>query len=328
MTDPSAPTLPSFTVVIEWENAKLSDFDRSRQMLASLAEQIRELRSRLESQPEIIVLHDRVEIDGKRVEQAVAETLGEPDLAILRFVATDHRSYYQQKNIGASQAETEVVIFLDSDVIPQPRWLETLLETIAEPHIEVVGGNTFMDAETFLARAFSLFWIFHPESGDEELRRSDHFFANNVAFRRSLITSSPFPDLPTQRGQCTMLAQTLLASGHDIYVHDRARVNHPPPNGVAHVVVRAMAQGRDDYLLGNAREPHRFDSRLANCMWRFRKRVVGAAKRFVRGRKSVGLGAFGAVAAMGLAFVYYVFYLVGVAITLVDRDLVTRRFPI
>lgn len=317
--------------MIEWENAKLSEFERSRCMLAALGDQLRSLRSRLDRPPELLLLHDRFGIDAKRLEEAVAEALPEPDLAVLRFVATDGQGYYQQKNAGAALASHEIVVFLDSDVVPRPEWLVTLLEAIADPNIEVVGGATFLSPDSFLNRAFSLFWLFSPEFRERdqgELRRSNHFFANNVAFRRALITARPFPDLPTSRGQCTMLAQELLASGHRIYLHEQARVEHPPPNGLAHLARRAMNQGRDDYLLANEREPHRYRSRLANTLWRFRKRIVRAARRIAAHGRTVGLSGPGLAGAALVAAGYYAFYLVGLVVTLFDRDAVARFFPI
>lgn len=328
MTEAADTLLPTFTVVTEWENVKLSEFDRARRMLKALAAQLAELRPRCANRPEVIFLHDREEIDLEAVKGAVDDAFTDPEVAKLTFVATDGADYYEQKNIGVSLVDTELVVFLDSDVIPEPGWLAGLLSTFDDPSYEIVGGTTFLDLNRFSSRAFALFWFFPLRRDREGVRESRHFFANNVAFRRELIAGNPFPKLPCLRGACSILAQELMARGHKIHINESSRVSHPPPNGVAHVLRRAMCQGHDDLVLGNLREPHRYRSALTNALWRFQKRVRRAAKRIVRHHGDVGLGLVGTAGATALALNYFLFYLVGLSISVFDRDYVPRRFPV
>lgn len=320
--------LPTFSLVIEWENVKLSDVDRARRMLRALEGQLRGLRSLFLETPEIWFLHDRHEIDAKGLQEMVGEAFPDPTLAVIHFEPTLDADYYEQKNVGAALAKGDVVVFLDSDVIPQDGWLAGLLDALADPAVEVVGGNTSIELDSFVSRAFALFWFFPLRTGKSGLRPSNHFFANNVAFRRELIRSMPFPRLPVLRGSCTILAQQLLAEGHAIRMNESCRVTHPPPNGYAHVFRRAMAQGHDDLLLGNLREPHRYQTRLANALWRFRKRVKRAAKRIRKEYREVGLSPLGALGAGLIAANYFAFYLVGLVVSLVSPDFVPRRFPV
>jgi len=224
--------------------------------------------------------------------------------------------------------DTELVVFLDSDVVPEPGWLAGLLGTFRDPSYDVVGGSTFLDIDRFASRAFALFWFFPLRHDREGLRESRHFFANNVAFRREVIATNPFPKLPALRGSCSILAQELMAKGHRIWINESSRVAHPPPNGVTHSLKRAMCQGHDDLVLGNLREPHRSKSALVNALSRFRRRVKRAGKRIVRHRKDVGLGIGGTLYACALAVNYFFFYLVGLVISVFSRDYVYRRFPV
>lgn len=319
---------PTFSLVIEWENVKLSDVDRARRMLSALEGQLQELKPRFLETPEVWFLHDRHEIDVKMLTEMVGEAFPDPTLAVLHFEPTDDADYYEQKNLGASLAKGEVVVFLDSDVIPEPGWLEGLLESFADTAVEVVGGNTSIELDRFVSRAFALFWFFPLRRSRSGLRPSNHFFANNVAFRRALICSKPFPRLPVLRGSCTILAQELLSEGHSIRMNESCRVTHPPPNGYSHVFRRAMAQGHDDLVLGNRRLPHHYQSRLGNALWRFQKRVKRAAKRIRKEYREVGLSPLGALGAALIAVNYFVFYLLGLVVSLVDPDLVPRRFPV
>jgi glycosyltransferase involved in cell wall biosynthesis len=320
--------LPTFSVVIEWENVKLSDVDRARRMLRALEAQLRSLRPRFSDAPEIWFLHDRYAIDAKALMEMVAEAFSDPTLAAIHFEPTRDADYYEQKNVGAALAKGEVVVFLDSDVIPEEGWLEGLLDALADPAVEVVGGNTAIELDSYVSRAFALFWFFPLRADRSGLRESNHFFANNVAFRSDLIRNKPFPRLPVLRGSCTILAQQLLSEGHSIRMNESSRVSHPPPNGYAHVFRRAMAQGHDDLLLGNLRLPHHYQTRVANALWRFQKRVKRAFKRIRKEYHEVGLSWLGALGAGLIAINYFAFYLVGLVVSLVSPDFVPRRFPV
>ena len=164
--------------------------------------------------------------------------------------ATDEtRRYFEQKNYGFSLAKREVVVFLDSDVIPEPGWLEGLLIALRDPAVHVISGNTYIEPDSWYARAFALFWFFPLRQEDAPMARVKGFFANNVAFRREVFASHQFPRLNTFRGHCVELARTLEANGYGIFREPRSRVSHPPPNGFSHFVARAMCQGRDERFL-------------------------------------------------------------------------------
>jgi GT2 family glycosyltransferase len=45
------------------------------------------------------------------------------------------------RNTGIALAEDEVVVFLDDDACPEPRWLELMLEPFADPRVQIVGGR-------------------------------------------------------------------------------------------------------------------------------------------------------------------------------------------
>jgi len=321
---------PAFSLVIEWENAKLSEFDRSRSMLTRLAGQITEIHSTLEQSPELIIVYDSLEIDPNVIRDMLSETFPDPTIVDTRLIPTNGKTYYQQKNVGASNSSNEIVVYLDSDVIPEPEWLKGLLEALRSPSIEVVGGNTYVDLDSLTARAFALFWFFPLRKTGNGLHPVENFFANNVAFRRELIVNTPFPDLPATRGACVVLAQELRGKGHQIYISENSRVSHPPPNGYIHLAKRAICQGHDDLVLGNIREPHPYKDPLRNALARFSRRLRRAVKRIrkSRYRKAVGITPLGAVYATLLGINYYLFYLLGLGMSLVNPDYVFRRFSV
>ena len=247
------------SIVIEWENIQLAEADRCRAMLGELTTQI----AAFPGAPadggrdfEILVIFDDHKISAAGVQDFVAGCMPAlPARAELRFLAGSGRGYYEQKNLGAREARGRFVVFLDSDVIPEPGWLPRLLGSFADPQVEVVCGNCFLDTGDLVSKSLALAWFFPLRDGREVLVRQDSFFANNVAFRRDVALRYPFvPLADSSRGACRMLARRLTADGRGLFVNTAARVSHPAPNGIRHLFLRGLAQGRDNLRIARPAE--------------------------------------------------------------------------
>ena len=236
---------PAVSIVIEWENARLSELGRTRRMLSALAAQLAELVPGMPAAPELILLHDAGAVDPALIRSCVETAFAAGPAVSLRIEATQGAGYYVQKNLGAALAAREILLFLDSDVVPEPGWLRTLLGSFADPALSIVCGNTYIEPEGLYAKAFAAFWFFPLRSEDATLRETHAFFANNVAFRRDLFLRNRFPDLPLLRGQCAVLSDGLRRGGTPIHLHGGARVAHPPPKGLGHYLRRALCEGHD-----------------------------------------------------------------------------------
>ena len=304
-----APTeLASVTIVIEWDNAKRSDLRRSLRMLRALYGQLRELRGAFRARPEIRLLYDGARIEGAIIERLLSEAVGDAEWpADVVLLAMPGMRYYEQKNRGALDAGTDVILFLDSDVIPEPDWLRCLMESFRDPRVAVVGGGTYVALDDLLGKAFALFWFFPLRDESNELAATGSFFANNVAFRREVFESLPFPDSFVYRGRCSLLAAELRDRGVGIFRHRGARVSHPPPKGLAHFVLRALCEGHDEIVLGPSRPGgsstrvfRSFLGRIARLPWD----VLGRHEK-------VQLGVFGALAGLGIGYSYHSLRLLG-----------------
>ena len=62
--------LPTYSVVIEWENARLSELGRTREMLKALREQIAQSEH---PRPETIILHDKEHVGRQLIEDIIGE---------------------------------------------------------------------------------------------------------------------------------------------------------------------------------------------------------------------------------------------------------------
>lgn len=317
------------SIIIEWENIQLAEADRCSAMLAELMRQIEAHPGALadgSADFEILVIFDDHKIPEDGVRQFVAACVaGIPARAEMRFIAGSGRGYYEQKNLGVAEARGRYVVFLDSDVIPEPGWLQGLLGSFADPAVDVVCGNCYLDTGDVVSKSLALAWFFPLRDGREVLARQDSFFANNVAFRREVAVRYPFVPLEgTSRGACRLLARRLTADGRGLFVNTAARVSHPAPNGLRHLLFRGLAQGRDNLIFdrtiggGAARASVSRAVRMQARAW----------KRIVRHRREVALGVLGVPAALAIASMYYACYAVGDAATRVAPGWAGRHLRI
>jgi hypothetical protein len=314
---------PSVSIIIEWENARLSELGRTRRMLAALAAQLPDIAP---ASAELIVLHDAEAVPPALIQDLLREAFGAAPPP-LQLIPTHDSQYYRQKNHGASLARHEVVLFLDSDVVPEPGWLAALLGHLSDPAVGVVGGNTYIEPDSLYARAFALFWFFPLREVTAETRDTTHFFANNVAFRRALFARHGFPELPLMRGQCGVLAATLRAAGHGLLIETRARVSHPAPNGGAHFLRRALCDGHDTI------QRHRLGLGVRGglpfgTVSRLGRGLRDSARRIAAGRRAVGLGPAGALAALGVAGAYLLLAACGEVLGRLAPGLVRRHLAV
>src|SRR5688572_26560707 len=98
--------MQTISVIIEWENAKLSELERANRMLEKLGKQMTALAKEREINAELIVLYDNEEIDAEVPTTAVnsmIDTKAWP--GEIRFEQAPHQRYYEQKNTGADMAK-------------------------------------------------------------------------------------------------------------------------------------------------------------------------------------------------------------------------------
>lgn len=247
---------PRVSFIVEWENALFSKAQRSVAMLQELRRQAAELVSKRATEAvgvttasafELLVVFNQGQFHEEDLVATLLNCAGEPDdILNWRLLPNSQGGYYRSKDLGVKQAIGELIIFLDSDVVPEPYWLEQILSPLEDHAIQLVSGSTYIETTGLNGKTFALAWFFPLRKEDGPLERVNSFFANNLAMRRSLYDQYPFPDLPgTSRGSCIVLASHLAEANVSMYQNPSARVGHPAPNGLKHFVLRALAQGRD-----------------------------------------------------------------------------------
>jgi hypothetical protein len=139
--------------------------------------------------------------------------------------------YGAVKARGAALVDSEVAVLCDSDCRYEPDWLKHLLTPFAErPDVEVVAGETAMQADGPYGTAVALVHVFPRYSGETSLQPALFYFANNCAFRTSVLKRVPLPpDLPVYRGQTIVHSNLLREAGVQIWRQPLARSLHRPP---------------------------------------------------------------------------------------------------
>ncbi|RRI05035.1 glycosyltransferase family 2 protein [Mesorhizobium tamadayense] len=276
--------LPTYSVVVEMENAKSIDWDEIGVGLTVLADEIASVSAAGFASPKVIISHAGHDADAQSLRDHINREAPQlKEVSELRFAACPGGRYYELKNNGILAAETDVVVFMDSDTVPESDWLSILLGPFRNPGTVCVNGYTYLFYDDFSSRTFALIWFFPMAQGDKKFAAKRAINANNVAFRRDWIAGHPFPQNNGFKVSCTLLMHQLRREGHEI-VHAGARVYHYPPRGWRFFCWRALVTGRDaDRKFVALHAPSRSQrivkslSRWGTMSWRTTRRVLSHA---------------------------------------------------
>jgi hypothetical protein len=301
---------PYLSVVVELDNVLHGEVARAQTMLTRLLDQIRE--NKLEPWVEVLVMYDETAIRPKDAEHIVATTAAE--IPFVQLVPTKSLRYYSLKNEGGRRTKGEILLFVDSDCLPEDDWLRRLLESFHNPEVDVVTGNSYVDRDTFYAKTFAAGWYFPPRLPDGPLVTVRTTFVNTLAMRRHIFDKYPFPEVTSlYMGQGVTWNRTLTTNHVPIFLNPSARVAHPPP-----VFLRsAIVNGYD--TAQRTRQPGETKLQgLRATYWGFRQnltRLRGIRLRY----RDVGLPGAAVPLAIALAGVYWTLWSMA--------ELVTRWAP-
>ncbi len=142
---------------------------------------------------EVIVVSNQADLISERF----------PEIAKTHLVSFEEANVSAARNLGVSQAQGELIAFLDDDAVPEALWLERLIAPFEDPEVGAVGG---------LVRGrngVSFQW------GPQEV----DCFGNDwpLAFEKDRITAPSRPDrvLKTVGTNCAFRASALADTGFD-----------------------------------------------------------------------------------------------------------------
>jgi hypothetical protein len=215
--------------------------------------------------------------------------------------------YYPLKNHGADLATGDIILFVDSDVLPEEHWLAQLLAPFARSDVEAVCGQTYVTPTDWYTSAMALSWMFPLRDDRTMLAPAPKVFSNNLAYRAGAFRFPPL-GLKTR----IPLRREFERAGVTVWQNPRARLDHPAPPGVRAAIVRALAQGRDAYMVDSEA---RSWSSLAGALRTGVSRMFRGAGRALSERRRVGLSRAAALPVIAIICGYYSMFLLGVLLT-------------
>jgi len=326
------------SIVMEWANTKLHGESRAAVLLDRLARQWSEVAARslpstlapeevaflgrLDARAELVIVTG--EALGPDLDPALRERVA--DVLDLSVVVAPGLEYYPLKNRGARDIRGDLLLFVDSDVLPEQGWLAHLVSTFARRDVDVVAGQTYVAPTDPFARAFALGWTYELRDDSGRLMKPRKFYANNMMFRTEVFRRCGFRDLGRRsRGACSLLREDLEREGIPIWENRRARVDHPPPMGLRHMIVRALAHGRDHYMKRSEGRSVRGLLRSTGIAgWRLGRGAV----RTLRHGRDIGVGPLEMPYTIAVIAGYYAIFAAGGVLTHIHPGAMAARFRV
>jgi hypothetical protein len=306
------------SIVLEWETVNEGGIERAILGLRAVSHQIAELQSQLKAPAEVIVCYEQREISEWELQSVFARAAGPAGwLCRVAFIPVPSGTqYYEKKNTGARASTNEIIVFLDTDLVPDSAWLLNLLTAFSDWSLSILVGATHLDHVTRYEMAVALFWIFSPATQGRGIQPLRRYSSNNLAFRRTIFLKFPFPTRPTYRGQCGELGKTLLDLGIPIREHTDARATHPPPAGFLGFVRRAWSAGQDEQFYSGLSQKTSFITLVRQL--RHDHRIV--AQRIRERSKALNPGPSARMLGWILGWMYYDIKSVGYLAALCHRS--------
>jgi GT2 family glycosyltransferase len=128
------------------------------------------------------------------------------------------------RNIGIRRAKHDLLMFLDSDCLPQPEWLAEHLVAQADGHA-VVGGGVLPEGTSYWSLSYNL-TMFHEFFATNPAGPRRYLPTLNLSVRREAIDAGGLFDESLARGQDIEWTIRLAQAGFQPYFWPDATVYH------------------------------------------------------------------------------------------------------
>ena len=163
------------------------------------------------------------------------------NFSALRYIHQPRPGLHRARHAGARAAKSEILVYVDDDVIAPPHWLEAIVRPFAESSVAIVGGPVrprFEEATSQIE--VDPVFLSLLDLGEEQLglRWPGGVYGCNMAVRKSVLLEvggfNPDgmrdPELIWQRGDGeTGLHQKVFAAGWKVIYAPKAGLEHQIP---------------------------------------------------------------------------------------------------
>jgi glycosyltransferase involved in cell wall biosynthesis len=196
---------PRISIIVEGYNESI-DLGEAMETVGRIAEQKGDL-----SAVEVILTGSQAQ--AQRWKESVQGT--DWPFWSLQTIGEDDAHYYRLKNLGANAAKGDILVFVDSDVVPCPGWLQSIQTTFDRGATASAGLSLFFDPDgkwpaPVLDAAAAISWGFI--AGDPARGMLNH----NFAIRADAFRSALFAEQYGRTLAGSLLYRTLLSQGVSI----------------------------------------------------------------------------------------------------------------
>lgn len=227
----------TFSIVIETENLGMAGLDDLRATIACLKNQTYSI----ERANEIIAV--------------IGATVSDETIALIRQeypwlkIHTERRplEYVESKVSGARQATGDIIVFVDSDAVYEPEWLEQMLYGfVAAPGAAVISSETRIRIHSVYTAAIQLIWMINAIKIAPHPTPTTQFHLNNFAARKKAVLGSHFfRGLPIYRANNVEWKKQMQFHGYSVMRVPGNLSHHAPPANFWDFWWRFMVMGSD-----------------------------------------------------------------------------------
>lgn len=194
----------------------------------------------------------------------------------VRYIRQENHGLSYARNVGASQATGEVVVYTDADCVADEDWLRCLMQAMRDQGVPAIGGpNITPHSDGWSARCVAAS-PGNPSHVMFDDRHAEHIPGCNMAFRRDVLTElGGFDPQFRAAGDDVDFCWRLLDHGGTIGYAPGAFVWHHRRETVTAYLKQQIGYGRAEALL-HFMHPHRF-SMMGHCGWHGRIYGSGTA---------------------------------------------------
>ncbi len=151
----------------------------------------------------------------------------------IRLISQTNQGPAKARNRGARDAKTDIIVFIDSDCIPEKNWLEEMIKPFADAAVVGVQG-AYKTRQTSLVAQFDQMDIeyrYMRMQKSQESRKLDWIATYSAAYRTQVFLAFKGFDetFPKASGEDAELSYRLAEKGNILIFNPRAIVYHTHP---------------------------------------------------------------------------------------------------